>query len=647
MKDGKKFARIMAILLAVLLIITFIVPAFAMFAYAAEPKADGDAFIINFETEDGNMLEEGVAKNVTATVSDQRKSFGDESTEPDSSIGINISAVPGSFSHGEIAVDILNKDANGIIYTVSFADFTYNGGDNVFSFEVSYTSGAENMPVAVPLKTLSHTVTQIVQPTPEPTATPTPAPTATPTLTPTPTAAPTATPTAKPTAAPTATPTAKPTATPTPKPTEKPKDLDINASKDVFIQSYKVSDKATGKELTEVNPGQTVKLRFNVIDNRVTYRTNAPAMRARMAQGSFKNNDHGDVKYEIMNVGTVNGRKILAYQVTFDNVVYQGGSQDVSFDISYTDNNTGAPVTLPYTELSQVITQAVDNIPEPKVILNSANYGGAAYIDRVFTLSTVATNTSEYMELENVSVRVELPAGIAVADGNSQALIGSVAKGGQISHDFSLVITGVENDVTNLPVSIIYEYEAFVAGDRRTYIDEHSVAINVEQETIFEISKLEHMEAITAGEEDSVTVYLLNKGKTSANNVTIELISDKLNGPQTVFAGNIVPGTESIQDIYFTVDEAGIFNGRIVVTYENTKGKQSTMEKEFSIEVTEAYYQEWDEPVWDEPVYDEEPSKIPWVAIGAAVAAVAVVAAVIITKKRKAKKNAEDEDEDI
>ena len=400
MKDSKKFVRIMAILLAVMLMLTFIVPAFAMFAYAAEPKADGDAFIINFETEDGNMLEEGVAKNVTATVSDQRISFGDESTEPSDSIGINISSVPGSFSHGATTVDILSKDANGIIYTVSFADFTYNGGDNVFSFEVSYT--AAGAPVAVPLKTLSHTITQIVQPTPAPTPTPTPAPVVT--------------------------------------PTPKPKDIEVDASKDVFIQSYKVSDKATGKEVTAVNPGQTVKLRFNVIDNRITYLSDAPVMRARMSQGSFKNNNHGDVKYELMNVGTVNGRKILAYQITFDNVVYQGGSQDTAFDISYTAPN-GAPVTVPYTELRQTITQAVDDIPEPKVILNSANYGGAAYIDKAFTLATVATNTSEYMDLENVSVRVDLPAGVAVADGNSQALIGKVAKGGTISHNFNLIIT--------------------------------------------------------------------------------------------------------------------------------------------------------------------------------------------------------------
>lgn len=38
MKDNKKFARIMAILLAVLLMLTFIMPAFSMLAYADEPE---------------------------------------------------------------------------------------------------------------------------------------------------------------------------------------------------------------------------------------------------------------------------------------------------------------------------------------------------------------------------------------------------------------------------------------------------------------------------------------------------------------------------------------------------------------------------------------------------------------------------------
>lgn len=634
MKDGKKFARIMAILLAVLLLITFIVPAFAMFAYADEPGnetekseiaqidentagnavepiiADStkDVFIISLSVEENGVLVQGEnGKKVKITVSDQRVIVNDDTIN----LGVNVSAPYGAFASDTPIVNYVSREESGLIYTIEFPNCRYLGGTPEFSFSVNYT--ANGTEIAVPLVSLSHTISQVAVPTP------TPAPTAEPTPTPTP----------------------APTATPA------PKDVDVDVSKDVFIQSYKVSDKATGKEVTVVNPGQTVKLRFNVIDNRVTYLSNAPTMRARMSQGAFKNNDHGDVKYELMNVGTVNGRKILAYQVTFDNVVYQGGSQDTAFDISYTDYNTGSPVTVPYTELKQVITQAVDDIPEPKVILNSANYGGAAYIDKAFTLATVATNISEYMELENVSVRVELPAGVAVADGNSQALIGKVAKGGTISHNFKLIITGVENNVTSLPVNVVYEYEAFVKGARKTYTNQHSVAINIEQETKFEISKLEHMEAITAGEEDCITVYLLNKGKTSANNVTIEVVGDKLNGPQTVFAGNIVPGTESIQDIYFTVNETGVFNGKVVVTYENTKGKQSTIEKEFTMEVMEAYNYEWDEPVFEEPVITEQTSETPWIAIGAAAAVIVVATAVIVAKKRKAKKNAEDEDEDI
>ena len=625
MKNSKKSAKILAILLTVILLATFILPAFAMLAGAEElpvtqennsdsqenneeptestvpsynVNANGSAFIISFSTADGNLLQQGVAKDVKITVSDQRVSFAGCDTNK---IGININASANNFSSSARTYIIDSNTTAGIMYTITFKDFTYLGGDVTLYFDVAYTY--DNVSVPVPLQAFEHTVTQIAQPTPTPAPTPTPTPAINP--------------------------------------------IEVDASRDVFIQSYKISDKSTGKELTTVNPNTAVKIRYNVIDNRVTYTGEAPTIRARMAQGAFYNKDHGDVRYEIMNVGTINGRKILAYQVTFDNVVYQGGTAETTFDVSYKDS-TGLPVAVPYTELKQRITQAVDSVPEPKVILNSANYGGVAYVDKAFTLSTIATNTSEYLDLENVSVRVELPAGIAMASGNSQALVGKVSKNGTIKHDFNLVVTGVESNVTSLPVNVVYEFEAYVQGIRKTYTTQHSVAINLEQETKFEISKLEYMEAITAGEEDVITVYLLNKGKTSANNVTIEIQSAQLNGPQTVFAGNIVPGTESVQDIYFTVNETGMFSGKVVVTYENTKGKQSTMEKEFSMEVMEGYNYQWDEPVYDTPVIVDEPTEFSWIAVCAAVAVVvAVTAVIIVKKKRKSNKNAEDEDEDI
>ena len=72
------------------------------------------------------------------------------------------------------------------------------------------------------------------------------------------------------------------------------------------------------------------------------------------------------------------------------------------------------------------------------------------------------------------------------------------------------------------------------------------------------------------------------------------------------------------------------------------------MEKEFSTEVMEAYYYNWEEPVYNMPV--EEPNAgVPvyvWIIVGVAVVAAAATTLVVV-KKRRMKKETEDNDEDI
>ena len=597
MKNSKA-AKILCIVLAIAMVLTCLVPVLSVFA--ATPTERTDAFVVNFTVKNSTgLLKKGEAADVDVVVSDQRLKFD---TTPATEANITISPVPGSFTVEETSKTVHSSD-NGMSYTVHFKNVVYNGGDATFGFNATYTD-ENGAPVSVPMQTFTYTVTQIAA---EPTATP----------------------------------------TPTPEATATPLAFEVDTTQSVFIQNYAVVD-MSGNEVTKINPGQTVKIAFSVVDNRVTYFSSAPqVIRARMSQGAFINNDVNDVSYQVREVGTINGRKVLGYSVVFHNVTYQGGTPDVSFDVSYINKQNGqeVPLSVPYTLLTQNITQAVDDIPEPKVVLNSANYGGAAYIGKNFTLSTIATNTSEYVDLENVSVRVELPSGMTMASGNSQALIGSVPKNGTISHNFDLIVSGAENGVTNMPVNIVYDFEAYVKGERKTYSTQQTVAINIEQETKFEISKLEYMESVTQGEEMIITAYLLNKGKTAVNNVTAEIQSDMIDGPQTVFVGNIMPGTEGMADVYFYVNELGMTSGKLIINYEDSKGRQSTLEKDFSFEVMEPYV--WDEPVWNEPVIEEEPGNNGlFIGIGAAVIA-AAVAAVVIIKKRKAKKMIEDEDEDI
>ena len=598
MKNNKKLVRIICIVLAVAMMLTFLFPALSMLAYAAETTESDEAFIVNFTVKNG-QFKENEKTDVEVVISDQRLKFGTADIQATTN-NINVTLAQGAFTSGEITETVHSDDA-AMSYTILFKDVIYDySGNTEFAFDVTYLDETGS-PVSVPLHTFSYNVTQIA-----------------------------------------------PKATPIPTSTPEPQAFEIDTTKSVFIQNYVVVDMA-GNEVTQINPGQTVKLAFSIVDNRITYLSSAPQyIRARMAQGAFINNDVNDVSYQVREVGTSNGRKILGYAVVFNNVTYQGGVPDVSFDVSYINKTNGqeVPLSVPYTLLTQNISQAVDDIPEPKVVLNSANYGGAAYIGKNFTLSTIATNTSEYVGLENVSVRVELPNGITMASGNSQALIGEVAKNGTISHNFELVVTGVENTVTSLPVNVIYDFEAYVKGVRKSYSTQQTVAINIEQETKFEISRLDYMEAVTSGEEAYITAYLINKGKTSVNNVTAEIQCDMVDGPHTTFVGNVMSGSEGTADIYFYVNEMGTANGKVIITYEDNKGRQGTLEKEFSFEVMEPYV--WDEPVFNEPVIEEpQGGKAPVIIAAVAVVAAAGVAAVIIRKKRKAKKVIEDEDEDI
>ena len=157
----------------------------------------------------------------------------------------------------------------------------------------SMLAGAEQLPESTP--------------TAAPTATPeaTVAPTVAPTATPVPTVAPTTAPTAAPTATPAVTPTPSPSVAPTATPENVLENFNIDPTKSVFIQSYEIMDD-DGDGLTTVKPGDNVRIKFNVVDNRVAYKNAPPQrIRARMAQGAFINNDADDVSYRVQNVGKV------------------------------------------------------------------------------------------------------------------------------------------------------------------------------------------------------------------------------------------------------------------------------------------------------------------------------------------------------
>lgn len=450
-----------------------------------------------------------------------------------------------------------------------------------------------------------------------------------------------------------------PTPTPTPEPTPTP--LPTIRDGSLYISNYRVLD-SLGNPLTKIVPGDKVIIVAYMVDSRVdrslfniANSVITPRVHATMSQGAFTIGSNDDivarVKSPVTNT-TDSSRKDFCYALEFRNVTYVGGSQDFAFTVSYTGSNDNGntdnnmPIGVPQVTSTMTISQAVDDVAAPTIILNSANYGKVVNAGDKFTLSTSAVNTSSNLDLENVSVKIVLPTGLSMASGNTQVLIGSVGKGGTINQNFSLVADNIQGENATLPVSLVYTFEAFVGGKRQQFTSEQQVSVNVQQPIRFSMNDFSASDSFYQTESGNVSFSLVNKGKSTVYNVQVELISEDFTGADVEFIGNIDSGSSKSVDIDFDATKVGTGKGKIVVSYEDSTGRVTTIEKEFESEVTE--YVQPDYPDIDpvEPV-DEKTNVVPYI-IGGVVIVGAVVAFIVI-KKKKARRAAEleDEDEDI
>ena len=102
----------------------------------------------------------------------------------------------------------------------------------------------------------------------------------------------------------------------------------------------------------------------------------------------------------------------------------------------------------------------------------------------------------------------------------------------------------------------------------------------------FEITNLEAYGPLFTGEEGSVSVTYVNKGKGIIYNLSAKIEGEGMdNEGQNQYLGNIAAGTEGSADFTVSSQNPGTINGKVILTYEDEKGQEKTLEKEFSVEV--------------------------------------------------------------
>ena len=330
-----------------------------------------------------------------------------------------------------------------------------------------------------------------------------------------------------------------------------------------------------------------------------------------------------------------------------DKIESQMQTIDASLSFYY-DNGTqltGGSASGSVNVLSTVTKDTKDEetiaSPTPIVILSKYNYGGSSVAAGSSTnLSFSFTNTSKTIKIENVMVTVTGGQDLMLNGSTNTFYFESVAASGSktvtVPMKAAQLISASAQDVK---IDVTYEYVDQNA--RKSGNATLSLSVPLYQPDRFELSEPKTSYTGYVGEETSLTIDYVNKGKSAINNVEATISGDIDTPTAYQRVGTIDGGKNGTIAFAVTPQLEGENQVKIVITYEDSNG--NTKERVFEATVEAMAYEPSDPGMDDPGMIDPEPqSTFPWkYVIIAAVAALIVLLIVLRIRKKKAKQKAE------
>ena len=330
-----------------------------------------------------------------------------------------------------------------------------------------------------------------------------------------------------------------------------------------------------------------------------------------------------------------------------DKIESQMQTIDASLSFYY-DNGTqltGGSASGSVNVLSTVTKDTKDEetiaSPTPIVILSKYNYGGSSVAAGSSTnLSFSFTNTSKTIKIENVMVTVTGGQDLMLNGSTNTFYFESVAASGSktvtVPMKAAQLISASAQDVK---IDVTYEYVDQNA--RKSGNATLSLSVPLYQPDRFELSAPKTSYTGYVGEETSLTIDYVNKGKSAITNVEATISGDIDSPTPYQRVGTIDGGKNGTIAFAVTPQLEGENQVKIVITYEDSNG--NTKERVFEATVEAMAYEPTDPGMDDPGMIDPEPaSTFPWkYVIIAVVAALIVLLIVLRIRKKKAKQKAE------
>lgn len=330
-----------------------------------------------------------------------------------------------------------------------------------------------------------------------------------------------------------------------------------------------------------------------------------------------------------------------------DKIESQMQTIDASLSFYY-DNGTqltGGSASGSVNVLSTVTKDTKDEetiaSPTPIVILSKYNYGGSSVAAGSSTnLSFSFTNTSKTIKIENVMVTVTGGQDLMLNGSTNTFYFESVAASGSKTVTVPMKAAQlISASAQGVQIAVTYEYVDQNA--RKSGNATLSLSVPLYQPDRFELSEPKTSYTGYVGEETSLTIDYVNKGKSAINNVEATISGDIDTPTAYQRVGTIDGGKNGTIAFAVTPQLEGENQVKIVITYEDSNG--NTKERVFEATVEAMAYEPADPGMDDPGMIDPEPaSTFPWkYVIIAGVAALIVLLIVLRIRKKKAKQKAE------
>lgn len=331
-----------------------------------------------------------------------------------------------------------------------------------------------------------------------------------------------------------------------------------------------------------------------------------------------------------------------------DKITSAGQSLSAKLDFYYdsgtsttASGSASGSVNVPATVTKDTKEEETIASPTPIVILSKYNYGGSSVAAGSSTnLSFSFTNTSKKIKIENVMVTVTGGTDLMLNGSTNTFYFDSVAAGGSKTVTVPMKAAQlISASAQNVQIAVTYEYVDQNA--RKSGSATLSLSVPLYQPDRFELSEPKTSYTGYVGEETSLTIDYVNKGKSAISNVEATISGDIDSPTPYQRVGTIDGGKNGTIAFAVTPQLEGENQVKIVITYEDSNG--NTKERVFEATVEAMAYEPADPGMDDPGMIDPEPANtFPWkYVIIAAVAALIVLLIVLRIRKKKAKQKAE------